>query len=446
MSDDLIGRVIRLSRERRFDEALSVIDDGIRDDPRNGLLHVRRAYVLIAMSKAGPDRSRDAGAEFDLAAELEPENAAIREARGDYALLCGAFDAAIHEFSLAIRFGGESVHRLFQRGMAGVQSKYADRALADFDRAIELDPEHDNSRQMRALALNKLGRKEEALTAIDAEIARAPDAHAYILRATLVDPADYAQRIADAGKAADLAPDDPNIQASLADVLLASGKSLAALDIFRTLNERQPGVISGMRGLADALRDSGRLQEAIELYDRVVAEDPTYVLGWLGRGRAHTEAQHHQLAVADLTRAIEIEPEAYEALNYRARAWLALGRLGAAQEDIDLFLGKWPDRGDGLLVLAMVRKQQGRLDEAEKAARRAIETLGKRADSYLCWVELADVLALNADRMRGLNRKLRYKEAFECLDNAARVCSVERRQFVFQCRQSIDARFQAGNV
>ena len=70
-----------------------------------------------------------------------------------------------------------------------------------------------------------------------------------------------------------------------------------------------------------ALTRLGRVEEGIESLDRFLAQAPGSTLGYVQRGLAHLALDRPERAVADLRRALTLDPD-----NAEARA--ALQRLG----------------------------------------------------------------------------------------------------------------------
>lgn len=82
--------------------------------------------------------------------------------------------------------------------------------------------------------------------------------------------------------------------------------------------------------------------------------------------RAVTKANANQLrdAVADLSRALQIDPRKYEALTLRATAYRLLGDAGKASADIEQAIRVNPDYPEAMLERGLQRAAQGQVASA----------------------------------------------------------------------------------
>lgn len=112
-------------------------------------------------------------AHLDRAIALAPDRLGYRVARATAWIDVRRFDRAEQDldYTLARR---EHPYEHFLRGLAICQQGSFARALPDFDRAIELQPENTQFYRGRALALIELGRSGEALEDAELLVRRAP--------------------------------------------------------------------------------------------------------------------------------------------------------------------------------------------------------------------------------------------------------------------------------
>jgi tetratricopeptide (TPR) repeat protein len=87
--------------------------------------------------------------------------------------------------------------------------------------------------------------------------------------------------------------------------------------------------------LGDSLSKAGRFQEAVQAYQQVLESNATSLVGLTGRGRAYGALGEHELALKDLSAAIEHWPNSPEAYVERARIHDAMGCRDQAQHDRD---------------------------------------------------------------------------------------------------------------
>ncbi|MET8222376.1 tetratricopeptide repeat protein [Streptomyces sp. NPDC005301] len=227
------------------------------------------------------------------------------------------------------------------------------RALAEYDRAVALDPGLARAHRGRALSRGELGDYEGAVADLDRALALAPDdgrayamrgeyrriLHAYdaavrdLDRGIALDPArafawasrgatrlgmgELDEALADLDRALELSPEYGWALARRARVWRARGehdRQLADLDRAVRL---QPDWAWGACERGDALRVAGRHEEALADYDRALALDDAYASAYASRGACLSALGRHAEALADLDRALELRPGYAWALERR---------------------------------------------------------------------------------------------------------------------------------
>lgn len=93
----------------------------------------------------------------------KPPDAAFYQNRGNSRFVLGEFDDAIADYTKAIELDPKQVTIFFSRGMAYLNKKNFNPAIADFDRVIELEPNEASAYYNRANALENTGNFEKAL-------------------------------------------------------------------------------------------------------------------------------------------------------------------------------------------------------------------------------------------------------------------------------------------
>ncbi len=117
----------------------------------------------------------------------------------------------------------------------------------------------------------------------------------------------------------------------------------------------------------DSLSEEGQYVEAIDHFSAAIELEPDYAEAYFLRGRAHYDyasrviveatgqgtenipllpeeaVQHLEQAVADYTRAIELDPRYAKAYNNRGNTYAALGEKERALDDYDVALELEPD-------------------------------------------------------------------------------------------------------
>ena len=194
--------------------------------------------------------------------------------QGKFKYDAGHYQEAIADFDKAVQLNPETLYTYHKRGEAKAALGEHEAAIADFDKAIQLDPEFADS-YARKRAVKTLKEKEAA------KKARNPrNLPGYITRAK--------QRF-------------------------SLGKFQAS------------------RGNAEKTQEL--LAAAIEDWTHVIKSTPEDAEAYSGRGLAKLALGDAEGAITDFDKAIEINPESAEAYYSRGRAKEALGQHEAAQVD-----------------------------------------------------------------------------------------------------------------
>ncbi|MER6089367.1 tetratricopeptide repeat protein [Streptomyces bluensis] len=115
---------------------------------------------------------------------------------------------------------------LCERGDALRSAGQHQAALADYDRALDLDPGYASAYASRAVSRAELGRHEEALADLDRAVELNPHYAWALGRRALVhlELGDPARALADADRALALSPDDPFVRDVHAHTVSEAGR------------------------------------------------------------------------------------------------------------------------------------------------------------------------------------------------------------------------------
>ena len=176
-------------------------------------------------------------------------------------------------------------------------------AIADFTRAIELEPNYAPSYVNRGCSRNAAGDRRGARADYDQAIKLAPNlAEAYANRGML-------------------RKSDGDLTGALSDLSRAI-----------KINPRNAPFHSNQGQLHRAM---GRLTEAIADFDRALELDPKFAPTYVNRGLAHQATGDLKRATRDFTQAIKIDPSLAIAYNARGNARRRSGDLVAAMADLE---------------------------------------------------------------------------------------------------------------
>lgn len=204
----------------------------------------------------------------------------------------------------------ERAEALMLRGR--VQSDEA-KALADFDAAIELDPDNSDYGLIRAMYLRSKKKLDEALSAADKMIEKSPeDANAFILQGELfreLGKPDDAIKSLDA--ATNLSPQAPAPYQIRGEIYREKGDFAKAIAEFTEVIKLQPGDVMPYVHRAEAYLSDNKLKEALADADAVLEKQPLVAAHRL-RGEILAQLKRLDEAIDEmqqLTKAVPNQPE-----------------------------------------------------------------------------------------------------------------------------------------
>ncbi len=178
-----------------------------------------------------------------------------------------------------------------------------EKALADFDRAIELGYDTANGYSCRGLFLSSLGRNEEAIRDFAIAIEKGDRSEAiFINRAAAY------------------------LQMNQVDDAIADYTAAIAI------NQSNAGVFQQR---ATAFKVKGDVDKAILDFSKAIELNPKFIPALMGRGYVYFETGEHELAIVDFTHVIALNEHASVAYNNRGYNYQQLGKSTESMRDYE---------------------------------------------------------------------------------------------------------------
>jgi len=195
---------------------------------------------------------------------------------------------------------------------ARVQSD-TEKAMADFDAAIELAPDNPIFRLIRAEYLRTQDKLDDALAAVDLVLEQSPeDANALMLQGKVLRELDKLEEaLKSFDEASQLAPQAPDPFQNRGEIFREQGDFEKAVEQFTKVLELQPGSLLPLIHRAEAYLFSGKLEEALADVDQVLDKQPEPAAR---RIRAEVLAQQNRLddAIREIQQLTESLPNLAE--------------------------------------------------------------------------------------------------------------------------------------
>lgn len=165
-----------------------------------------------------------------------------------------------------------------------------------------------------------------------------------------------------------------------AEVLGRSGKTDAAAEVLQNLAAQSPDLPSVHVALADLQRRQENYTDAVATYDTAIELTEQGVSGnwflYYARGISHERLKNWDLAEADFRRALELNPDQPQVLNYLGYSLVERQeKLDEALDMIERAVAARPDSGYIVDSLGWVLFRLGRYDEAVAHMERAVELM-----------------------------------------------------------------------
>ncbi len=187
----------------------------------------------------------------------------------------------------------------FNRGLAYQSKEQYDQAIADYTKAIELDPKYARPYNNRGLAYKNKGQ--------------------------------YDQAIADFTKAIELDPKYTYAYYNRGNAYQSKGQYDQAIADFTKAIELDPKFTNAYYNRGFAYKNKGQYDQAIADYSKAIELDPKFTNAYYFRGSAYQNKGQYDQAIADFTKSIELDPKIeYEYIRLLIATWLAKGNATGA--------------------------------------------------------------------------------------------------------------------
>jgi tetratricopeptide (TPR) repeat protein len=272
------------------------------------------------------------------------------------------YDKALADFDEAIRLDPKQATFYSDRGAARSYKHQEDQAIADFTEAIRLDPQYAAAYVRRAFAWRKKGQFDKALADCN--------------EALRINPSFVAGRT---GRA----------------LVWMSGKQYGlAISECGDAIRLDPNFAAGYATRASAWQLKQDYTKAIADYNEAIRLNPKSAQWFASRGAAYAATEDDEQALADFDAAIRLDAKNYVALTFRA--WLTATCADARYRDAKKALKDakkaceltdWKD-GNPVGALAAAYAENGDFLNAVKWQKKAIELLPENQKQYRAGLQM----------------------------------------------------------
>lgn len=262
-ANDYIADAIELTRRGQFDQAIDSCEKAISRDPRSYEARIEEGFISMRMDKY-----------FD----------------------------AVKYLSSALKINPRSPDALLGRGRARLHTKDFTGALDDLTKLVTFYPEADVSSD-RGLALQSLGKHEQAIEDFTAALQRRPN--------------------------------DPEVLNNRAISRAAMKEYRLALEDLKTAIDLRPKSAATYATRSTVYLSCNRLKEALSDANLAVELAPHWFVSYNNRGYIYYLMHENEKAQADIDKAIALNPIYDEAYASRGDLFASMGRVKEALADYE---------------------------------------------------------------------------------------------------------------
>jgi Flp pilus assembly protein TadD len=173
-----------------------------------------------------------------------------------------------------------------------------------------------------------------------------------------------------AQQAVSLAPDHFDAQFTLGRAFFSSGDYANAVKAFRVATRLKANDARALFFLGTALERAGEIEGALAVYRELIAKQPNAAEGHLGYGILLVKQSGDRATegIKELTRAISINPDLYEARVTLGRTLLSKGQVSESLEHLIRASELAPGNPEPHYQLSIAYRRLGRKDDAAREA------------------------------------------------------------------------------
>ncbi len=312
---------------------------------------------------------------YTAALAIRPKNPDMAFSIGRALLDKGSYPEAIAEFTKAIELNPGFRNAWKVRASTYALMNQWDKAIADCSKVIELNPQNALSWNLRGWAYSESTRYDKSIADLS---------HALELDSTIASIwnnrgwayfglEQHNKAIADFSKAIELNSDLPEPVIGLGMVYTNLKKWDKAFAQLSKAIKLDPKFVMAWSNRGSAYGQLGSWDKAIADYSKAIELDPKNALSWSERGRAYGKLGEWNKSVSDCSKAIELDPKFLAAWCNRGCAYERLGELDKAIADCSKALELDPKEATAWNTRAAAFADMGQWDKAIADSSRAIE-------------------------------------------------------------------------
>ena len=296
-----------------YEQALTVINQAISLVPNNPN-HYNEKWAVLDQLK----RYDEGLAAITRAINLAPR-AAWYSNRGVLYQDQQKYKLALDDYNKAIELNPNHANAYVNRGVLYKDLQKYDLALSDYSKAIDINPNDANAYYNRGNLYYNQQKYELALSDYNKAIELNPNhANAYVNRGVLYkDLQKYDLALSDYSKAIDINPNDANAYYNRGNLYYNQQKYELALSDYSKAIDINPNDAEAYYNRGLLYYNQQKYDSALADYNQAIKLNRNFANAYVNRGNLYRLQEKYELALSDYSKAIDINPNYAEAYNNR---------------------------------------------------------------------------------------------------------------------------------
>ncbi|MFH1228544.1 MAG: tetratricopeptide repeat protein [Planctomycetota bacterium] len=371
----IIGYIYKDKKD--YDKAVESFTKAIELTPTLAYSYYERGLIAMEIT----NKTEEAVSDFENVLKYDPASHIGWFAKGKIEYFRSKYDEAISDFTKAIETYSSYVDAYNARGATymdkasreffGVTSGgLLNKAVADFNEAIRLDPQYASIYANRCGAYVAMGELDKAIADCNTAIKLDPRyTPAYFNRGNAYkNKAHSIQRNLAVGlESPDFTPDQ------LLDRAIADYSQAIRLN---------PQYAEAYANRGNSYKDKNQLDKAMADFDEAIRVSPKFAAAYVCRGIAYVETNQLDKAIKDYTEAINLDPNNIRALNNRGTVYNKTDEFDKAIIDFNEALRINPNCAEAYINRGIAYENKDLLDQALADYNQAISLNPKFIEAY----------------------------------------------------------------
>jgi len=284
-------------------------------------------------------------------------------------------DEAISQYQKALEIQPNHMDARFNLGNAFLQTGRVDTAITQYQKALEIQPNHIEARFALGSAFAQTGRMDDAISQYQKVLEIRPnhmDARLGLGKA-LVQEGRVGEAISQFQDAMRINPNSAPAHNNLGIVLLGKGKVDEAVALFQQALIIDPDYAGANTSLGNVLLQKGKVDEATEHFQKALQKEPDSAVAHNSLANALMQKGKLDEAIAHFQRALEIQPGAAPSHFGLAIAFMRSRHLDEAIMEYQKGLQSDPNFAPAYSPLGAALEERGRFGEAITAYQKAVQ-------------------------------------------------------------------------